>query len=181
MVEQPPFGKMEYKRLTRRHLLSFSALASAAAILAGTGLLTACSEVSDPKGSEPEGATGGKLLTKLARLLYPHNAVDDTAYDEIADLVAADEGLVGAIASARIALDSARTIDWLSLPNGEQIAMLREQQAESWFTALNTTIRTHTYNHPAVWEVIGYEGPSAHLGGYIHRGFDDIDWLPEVD
>jgi hypothetical protein len=172
---------MEYKRLTRRHFLSFSALASAAAILAGTGSLTACSEVSGPKESKPEGATGGKLLAKLARLVYHHNAVDDTTYDEIANLVAADEGLAGAIASARIALDSARTVDWLSLPDGEQTAMLREQQEESWFTALNTTIRTHTYNHPAVWEVIGYEGPSAHLGGYIHRGFDDIDWLPEVD
>lgn len=172
---------MEYKRLTRRYLLSVSALASVAAILAGPGSLTACSEASDPEGSEPDDATGGKVLAKLARLLYPHNAVDDTAYDEIADLVAADEGLAGAIASARPALESARPIDWMSLPNGEQIAVLREQQAESWFTALNTTIRTHTYNHPAVWEVIGYEGPSAHLGGYIDRGFDDINWLPEVD
>lgn len=172
---------MEHKRLTRRRLLSSSALASVAAVLAGPGLLTACSEEFDPKGPQPDGASGGKVLTKLARLLYPHNAVDDTAYDEIADLVAADTGLAGAIASARAALESAPTIDWLSLPIGEQIAVLQEQQAESWFIALNGIIRTHTYNHPAVWEVIGYEGPSAHLGGYIHRGFDDINWLPEVD
>jgi len=171
---------MEYKRLTRRCLLSASALASVAAILAGPGLLTACSKASDPKGSEPDGATGVRALAKLARLLYPYNAVDDAAYGEIADLVAADEGLEGAIASARAALKSARPIDWMSLPDGEQIAVLREQQAESWFIALNTTIRTHTYHHPAVWEVIGYEGPSAHLGGYVDRGFDDINWLPEV-
>ena len=172
---------MEYKRLTRRYLLSASALASVAAILAGPGSLIACSEASATEGSEPDGATGGKVLAKLARLLYPHNAVDERAYDDIADLVAADEGLACAIASARSALESARPIHWILLPSGEQIAVLREQQAESWFTALNTTIRTHTYNHPAVWEVIGYEGPSAHLGGYIYRGFDDINWLPEVD
>ena len=33
------------------------------------------------------------------------------------------------------------------------------------------------YNNPDVWEILGYEGASAHLGGYINRGFNDIDWL----
>jgi hypothetical protein len=28
-----------------------------------------------------------------------------------------------------------------------------------------------------VWAKFGYEGPSADKGGYISRGFDDIDWL----
>jgi len=25
---------------------------------------------------------------------------------------------------------------------------------------------------------LGYEGPSFDKGGYINRGFDDLDWLP---
>jgi hypothetical protein len=29
-----------------------------------------------------------------------------------------------------------------------------------------------------VWELVGYEGPSYDRGGYLHRGFDDLDWLP---
>ena len=36
------------------------------------------------------------------------------------------------------------------------------------------------YNQPAVWAKLGYEGSSAEHGGYIHRGFDDIDWLNQV-
>ena len=28
-----------------------------------------------------------------------------------------------------------------------------------------------------VWAHIGYEGSSFERGGYLQRGFDDIDWL----
>ena len=34
------------------------------------------------------------------------------------------------------------------------------------------------YNNPDVWPKFGYEGASADKGGYINRGFSDIDWLP---
>jgi hypothetical protein len=30
-----------------------------------------------------------------------------------------------------------------------------------------------------VWDLLGYEGPSFDKGGYLHRGFNDLDWLPE--
>ena len=36
------------------------------------------------------------------------------------------------------------------------------------------------YNNPDVWKVLGYEGPSAEQGGYINRGFSDIDWLQDA-
>ena len=36
---------------------------------------------------------------------------------------------------------------------------------------------TGIYGNPEVWPLFGYEGPSADKGGYIDRGFDDIDWL----
>jgi hypothetical protein len=29
-----------------------------------------------------------------------------------------------------------------------------------------------------VHELLGYEGPAYEKGGYLHRGFDDLDWLP---
>ena len=31
-----------------------------------------------------------------------------------------------------------------------------------------------------VWPKFGYEGSSAEHGGYIKRGFADIDWLPKA-
>jgi hypothetical protein len=32
-----------------------------------------------------------------------------------------------------------------------------------------------------VWRHFGYEGASAQHGGYINRGFDDLNWLPDPD
>jgi len=32
-----------------------------------------------------------------------------------------------------------------------------------------------------VWKHIDYPGSSKEYGGYINRGFNDIDWLPEVE
>jgi hypothetical protein len=40
--------------------------------------------------------------------------------------------------------------------------------------------RDRLYALPAVWQAIGYPGSSLEFGGYRNRGYDDIDWLPEV-
>jgi hypothetical protein len=36
------------------------------------------------------------------------------------------------------------------------------------------------YDSAEVWDLLGYEGPSFDKGGYLHRGFDDLDWLPRA-
>jgi hypothetical protein len=36
------------------------------------------------------------------------------------------------------------------------------------------------YSQPDIWPYFGYEGPSNDKGGYVNRGFDDIDWLDEA-
>ena len=36
------------------------------------------------------------------------------------------------------------------------------------------------YNIKAEWPLFGEEGSSWEKGGYINRGFDDIDWLPKA-
>ncbi len=30
-----------------------------------------------------------------------------------------------------------------------------------------------------MWKVFGYEGEAFSQGGYLHRGFNDLNWLPE--
>lgn len=35
------------------------------------------------------------------------------------------------------------------------------------------------YDDAEAWDALGYEGESFDKGGYIHRGFNDLDWLPE--
>jgi hypothetical protein len=42
-------------------------------------------------------------------------------------------------------------------------------------------VRGHTvvglYNIPEVWKYFGYQGPSFPHGGYLDRGFNDINWI----
>ena len=47
-----------------------------------------------------------------------------------------------------------------------------------FFKLVHATTVVALYDDHEVWELLGYEGPSFDKGGYLHRGFDDLDWLP---
>ena len=44
---------------------------------------------------------------------------------------------------------------------------------------MHATCVVALYDDREVWELLGYEGPSFDKGGYVDRGFDDLDWLPD--
>ena len=44
---------------------------------------------------------------------------------------------------------------------------------------MHSTTVVALYDDHEVWELLGYEGASFDKGGYIDRGFDDLDWLPD--
>jgi len=35
------------------------------------------------------------------------------------------------------------------------------------------------YNNEEVWKTFGYQGASFRFGGYLHHGFNDLNWLPD--
>ena len=43
---------------------------------------------------------------------------------------------------------------------------------------MHATTVVALYDDHEVWDLLGYEGSSFEKGGYLHRGFDDLDWLP---
>ena len=54
----------------------------------------------------------------------------------------------------------------------------------SWWTwwkceAVRAKTILTLYNDPEVWELLGWEGASYSKGGYVSRGFADLDWLPD--
>ena len=63
-------------------------------------------------------------------------------------------------------------------PEMQRAYVLRAIETSPFFTFVyNLTLNT-LYGNTDVWKILGYEGSSLEHGGYIHRGFDDIDWLP---
>src|SRR5690606_19192196 len=85
---------------------------------------------------------------------------------------------VGELDAAASAL---KGVPYLSIA-GEQdrVEVLKslEQAGSPFFGAMRSSMITALYNQEEIWANFGYEGSSAEKGGYLHRGFDDLDWLP---
>ncbi len=122
-------------------------------------------------------------LTRMARLLYPHDAIADDVYAEVIDDVlsaaADDSSMMETLSNAVTALNAAQHGDWFEAGENDQIAAMHAVEHEAFFAAILGNVQARFYNHPKVWELIKYPGPSVQFGGYVDRGFDDIDWLPE--
>jgi hypothetical protein len=55
----------------------------------------------------------------------------------------------------------------------------RIENTPQFFFVQRLTVR-HFYDDVEIWAAFGYQGASVHLGGYVKRGFDDLDWLPPL-
>jgi len=128
-----------------------------------------------------DGGSTGQLL-RMARHLFPHDELADQVYLEVLAplqaVLAEDSSLVESLNAAQATMDDAAGGDWLGAESGIRVAALRSIESTAIFRTVREAVRTELYYHPTVWKLIGFEGSSVEYGGYIDRGFDDIDWLP---
>ena len=122
-------------------------------------------------------------LTTMARVLYPHDSLDDDFYRRVVDIVAAnaDAAERALLADGAAALDEAGAGAFVGLGEKEKLAALQAIEGSPFFEAMRAATARHLYDDRALWARFGYEGASSHLGGYIERGVDDIDWISEAD
>ncbi len=111
---------------------------------------------------------------RVARVMFPHDMLPDIAY---AKVVKAIEAEAETIERGVAALDE--ETPFLELDADAQLAAVTAIEGSDYFELVRSTAVVELYDNPLVWQALGYEGPSAHLGGYLHRGFDDLDWLPD--
>ena len=121
------------------------------------------------------------VAVQVARLLFPHQNLEDEVYVQIARDIDSDIGrrpeVKTWIESLPKLLDQQCDGQWSEMSLAVQIEALRELEGtEIFFYLRNRTIES-LYRNPAVWKLVGYEGSSIGYGGYLNRGFDDIDWL----
>ena len=62
----------------------------------------------------------------------------------------------------------------------DRVVLLQAVAQGALFKKLHGDLLVTLYNNKEVWPKFGYEGASADKGGYINRGFNDIDWLPQA-
>ena len=120
-----------------------------------------------------------RSLTVMARALFPHRDLDDSYYlSVVKQLDKLDPTTLNLIDAGLASMNSEANGSWLQLSVDKKLAIMEKVQNEPFFAViLNKTIDV-LYRNPDVWEMVGYQGSSIEYGGYLNRGFDDIDWLP---
>ncbi len=118
---------------------------------------------------------------RVARAMYPHDALPDEAYEKVVRAVEAEaagnSGVRGEIEQGIAQLDDPSPFK--DRDAGAQLQALRDAEGSAYFDLVRATAVVELYDNPLVWKALGYEGASVHLGGYVDRGFDDLDWLPD--
>jgi hypothetical protein len=128
-------------------------------------------------------ANNDATLARFGRLLFPISGLSDDVYKDVMGNVlsalAGNPATESALAVAEAALNEASDGDWHSASEAAQISAIESIQGEAFFAAILGTLRGAFHYDPAVWDFIQYPGSSKEHGGYLHRGFNDISWLPE--
>lgn len=172
-------SKFERHGLTRRALLQRS-VAAGALVVTGAGFIAApdaawALEVSVI--SEHQMAT----LLQMARDIYPHDKVADRFYAVAVKGYDAEDNkaLVEAgVAALDAAAQAAGHADYVSIGwEEDRVKLLQAMEGDAFFQTVRSGLVTGLYNQKEVWPIFGYEGESFSKGGYIDRGFDDINWL----
>jgi hypothetical protein len=130
-----------------------------------------------------------KTLVKMARDIYPHDFLVDSYY--ITAIKPWDGKAAKDPATKAMLEDGVRRLDqdakdhhkaaYVQIPwEADRVALLQGIEQTDFFKSVRTDLIASLYNQEAVWPKFGYEGSSAEHGGYINRGFADIDWLPKA-
>lgn len=169
----------DLRGLTRRQLLARSLSAGALAVV-GTGFIAA------PNAAwavEVTTITPDQMATllQMARDIYPHDQVADQfyavavkGYDSEDSKALVADGVAALDAAAKAAgFDSYVAAGW----EEDRVKLLQSIETTPFFQTVRAGLVTGLYNQKEIWPIFGYEGESFSKGGYIERGFNDIDWL----
>ena len=130
-----------------------------------------------------------KTLVKVARDIYPHDFLGDSYYITAVKpwdgKAAADPAIKTMIEQGVSRLDrdaqDRHKVGYAEVPwEEDRVLLLHGIEQTEFFKKVRSDLVVSLYNQKELWPKFGYEGSSAEQGGYIKRGFSDIDWLPKA-
>ena len=121
-----------------------------------------------------------KLLIKMCRDIYPHDRFPVGPYERCTNDVIS-KGNKGSENKSMMSegLNNLKKINYGTLDFKKSTEYLKSIEDSNFFQHVRATTVVTLYNDQEVWALLGYEGASFDKGGYINRGFNDLDWLPE--
>ena len=172
-------------RVGRRGFLQGAATAAPAAALASAGLGISAQAAWAQAAKSLKPATMATLV-RMSRDIYPHDHIPDVFYvkacapfdakagDNAATKEAFEQGVARLDGDAQDRFKRA----YIDVPEEtDRVSLLRGIELTPFFNQVRSGLVVSLYNQPEIWHRFGYEGSSYEYGGYLHRGFNDIDWL----
>lgn len=169
--------------LSRRDLLKRGGASGALALLVVSGnTIVSVDRVWGMETTALKSETMATLI-QLARDIYPHDQLADKYYaiavKEHEAKAAEDDAHKSLIEDGIADLDSRaggggyRAVGW----EDDRVAILRQIEESPFFEAVRSGLVVSLYNQKEIWPIFGYEGESYSQGGYLYRGFNDIEWI----
>lgn len=128
-------------------------------------------------------AHAAETLVAAVRTLYPHDGLPERIYRRTVfhfDAMAAKAPVAAQSFAEFVDLvDGALPLPFRELSEGYRVQVLKGVEGTSAFRLVQRSAVRFLYDDIEVWQAFGYEGASVHLGGYVNRGFNDLDWLPD--
>jgi hypothetical protein len=166
-------------KVSRRDMLRTGSVVAAAASVMPIGMVKAAEPVALSKESFA-------TLVQMARDIYPHDKIADNYYAaviESLDKAAKEDAALKTLLEDGVAQLNQKAValkheGYASISSeDERVTILKEIETTPFFQKVRGTMITGLYNNKELWPHFGYEGSSADKGGYVNRGFSDIDWL----
>jgi hypothetical protein len=157
---------------TRRQILiAISQLAAAAT-------LASCSDSSTTSdNSQSTSNTDLELLASVTYDFLPYPELNPAVYvkaaQQILDLDS--DNVRAGLTQLREASGNGA---WKDLAEDQRIAILTSLEGSAFFAEVRANTMQVLLREPETFKIVGYGGSTIEHGGYINRGFNDIDWLP---
>lgn len=175
----------EPRKVSRRGFLAGGAMTIVTVAISGATVMM------DPGGAwaiELHSLTPAqaRVLLQFVRDLFPHPQIAETYYAQAIHPLNEEAGKNPS--AKKLLADGVEELTRLAkVPPGKTYADVADENARvaaiehiehgPFFAKVYGTTIVSLYNQRALWPIFGYEGPSSAKGGYLHRGFNDLDWL----
>lgn len=143
--------------------------------------LTGCTGSGDTSTNPVTTSVGDsdlELLSSVAYDLYPYPDIPVALYLRIGEQLLQSNNPVVSAGLAQLR-SAGGALPWKELDESVRLGILAMLENSAFFAVLRATSLEVLYRSPEVFSMVGYGGSAFEKGGYINRGFADIDWLPQ--
>ncbi|WP_299199430.1 gluconate 2-dehydrogenase subunit 3 family protein [uncultured Amphritea sp.] len=176
-------GKADEVCMNRRRFLSKTgtyAVAASAVVISG-GLFAP-----DSYAAKKIGDKANITLLKMARDIYPHDTLEDKYYTQVLTpmitAAATDDTKLSELSGGAKSLDQIASqqfgVSYIDIKSEqERVVVLKQIESSPFFQNIKGALMMGIYNNPDLWPRFGFGGSAWEKGGYINRGYNDIDWI----